>query len=157
MRKWKKLKRASLENGNCQEAATGDALQKKLFLNWIKLGKYNSVLSLFTSFLHYYICILSRSSRLVFFKKVFLKISQNSQENTCTAVSFLRAASNFNNEETPVQCFPKPLTIFTKSFIVDVWLGYTYASVLPCDLKLINKDLLLRRSLIKIATVYYHD
>ena len=122
MRKWKKLKRASLEKGNCQEAATGDALQKiqkKLFLNWMKLGKYNSVLYLFASFLHYYICILSRSS-LVFFKKVFLKISQNLQENTCTAVSFLRAASNFNNEETPVQCFPKPLTIFTKSFIVDV-------------------------------------
>ena len=155
MRKWKKLKRANLENGNCQEAATGDALQKKIFLNWMKLGKYNSVLYLFASFSHYYICILSRSSRLVFFKKVFLKISQNSQENTCIAVSFLRAASNFNNEETPVQCFPKPLTIFTKSFIVDVWLGYTYASVLPSDLKLIYKDL-LRRSLIKISTVYYH-
>ena len=150
MRKWKKLKRANLENGNCQEAATGDALQKKLFLNWMKLGKYNSVLYLFASFLHYYICILSRSSRLVFFKKVFLKISQNSQENTCTAVSFLRAASNFNNEETPVQCFPKPLTIFIKSFIeMFDWVIHT-------PLYYLRSKTDLQRSLIKIATVYYH-
>ena len=39
MRKWKKLKSASLENGNCQEAATGDALQKKAFLKLDEIGQ----------------------------------------------------------------------------------------------------------------------
>ena len=56
--------------------------------------------------------------------KVFYKIWQNSQENTSTGVSFLSAASNFINEETLAQCFPKPLTIFPKSSIVDVRLDY---------------------------------
>ena len=69
------------------------------------------------------------------FKKLFLKISQNSQENACTAFSFLSAASNFINEETPAQCFPKPLTISAKSSILDVRVGYKYASVLPPDLQ----------------------
>ena len=78
----------------------------------------------------------------MFLKKVFLKISQNSQENTCTGVSFLSAASNFINEVTPAQCFPKPLTIFAKSSIVDVRLGYKYTSVLPPDLKPSLKDFL---------------
>ena len=73
------------------------------------------------SFWYYYICILCRSSRReVFLKKVFLKNSQNSQEINCTGVFFLSAASNLINEETPTQCFPKPLTIFTKSFFVDI-------------------------------------
>ena len=85
---------------------------------------YNYALHLFVSFWYYYICILSRSSRTeVFLKKVFLKISQ---ENTCTGVSFLSVASNFINEETPAQCFPKPLIIFAKSSIVDVRLGFKY-------------------------------
>ena len=67
-------------------------------------------------------------------KNVFLKISQNSQENTCTVISYSRTASNFINEKTPVQCFPKPLTIFPKSSIVD---GF------PPNLKSIYKDFLL--------------
>ena len=88
---------------------------------------------------------------------MFLKISQNSQKNTCTGISFLSATTNFINEETPAQCFPKPLTIFAKSSIADVRLAYKYASVLPPDLKPICKDFLLRKSVIKIATVlYYH-
>ena len=62
------------------------------FLNWMKWGK----IYIFVSLWYYYICILSRSSRNeVFFKKVFLKTSQNSQENTCNGVSFLSTASNF--------------------------------------------------------------
>ena len=93
----------------------------------------------------------------MFLQKVFLKISQNPQENTCTRVSFLSAASNFINEETPVQCFPKPLTIFAESSIVDFRLGYKYASVLPPDLKPSCKDFLLWKWVIKFATVlYYH-
>ena len=77
---------------------------------------------------------------------------------TCPRVSFLSATSNFINEETLAQFFPKPLTIFTKSFIVDFRLGYKYASVLPLDLKPSCKDFLLWKSVIKIATVlyYYH-
>ena len=70
----------------------------------------------------------------MFLKKAFLKTTQNSKENTCTGVFFLSAAGNFINEEVPAHCFPKPLTIFAKRSIVDVRLGYKYASVLP-DLK----------------------
>ena len=68
---------------------------------------------------------------------LFLKISQNSQENICTVVSFLSAASNFINEGTPGQCFPKLLTIFAKSSIVDDRLGFKHASVLPSFLFLL--------------------
>ena len=90
-------------------------------------------------------------------KDVFLKIYQNPQENTSTGVSFLNALSNFINEETPAQCFLELLTIFAKISIVDVRLGFEYASVLPPDLKPIYKDILLYKSVIKIATVlYYH-
>ena len=60
-----------------------------------------------------------------------------------TGVSFLSAASSFINEETPAQCFPKPLTIFAKSSIVYVRLGYKCASVLPPDLKPSHKDFIL--------------
>ena len=70
-------------------------------------------------------------------------LKRNSQENTCTRVSFLSAAGSFISEETPAQCFPKPLTIFAKSYIVDFRLGYKYASVLPPDLKPSCKDFLL--------------
>ena len=105
----------------------------------------------FVSFWYYYICILFRSSRAeVFLKKVFLKISQNSQETTCTGVTFFlwRDAAH---------CFPKSLTIFTKSSAVDVRLGHNYISLLPPDLKPIYKDFLLRKLLIKNATaLYYH-
>ena len=70
---------------------------------------------------------------------------------------FLSAASNFINEETPAQRFPKPLTIFAKSSIVYFRLGYKYTSVLPPDLKPSYNDFLLRKSVIKIAAVlYYH-
>ena len=69
----------------------------------------------------------------VFLKKVFLKISQNSQETICTGVSFLSDTSNFNNEDTPTQYFPKPLTVFAKTSIADVRLchrcGSVYASL----------------------------
>ena len=71
----------------------------------------------------------------MFLKKVFLKISQNSQDKTCTGVSFLSATYNFINGETPAQSFPKSLAVFAESSIVDVRLGYKYTSVLPSDLK----------------------
>ena len=79
----------------------------------------------------------------MFLKKVFYKISQNLQENTCTRASFIIAASKFINEETPAQSFPMPLTIFEKISIVDVRLGYKYTSVLPPDLKLSYEDFVL--------------
>ena len=51
----------------------------------------------------------SRSSRpVVFCEKVFLRISQNSQENTCARASFLiklQSACNFIKKETLVQVF----------------------------------------------------
>ena len=39
------------------------------------------------------------------YKKVFLKISQNSQENTCGRVSFLKKGLHFMKKETLVQVF----------------------------------------------------
>ena len=51
-----------------------------------------------------YICILTRSSRTeMFFKKVLLKILQNSQETTCCI--FLSAKSNFIKIDTPALVF----------------------------------------------------
>ena len=70
---------------------------------------------------------------------------------------FLSAfSSNCIIEEIPAQFFSKPLTIFAKSSIVDVQLGYKYASVLPPGIKPIYKDFLLWKSEIKIATVLYY-
>ena len=89
---------------------------------------------------------------------------QNSQEDTFNRVSFLIAASNFINEETLAQCFPKPLTIFTKKFIINVPLGYQYASVLSPGLKPSYSDFLLWKrgtyysSMVKVSdkNCYHH-
>ena len=113
-------------------------------MKWGKIVFFFFFLHLFVSFWYYYICILSRSSRTrVFLKEMLLKISENIQKNICIGVSLLSPTSSFVNEETPAQCFPKPLTIFVKSSIIYVRLGYKYASVLSPDLKLIYKDFLL--------------
>ena len=40
-----------------------------------------------------------------FVDKVFLEVSQNSQENTCARVSFLRKVCNFIKKETLTQVF----------------------------------------------------
>ena len=71
------------------------------------------------------------SFQLVFLKKIFLKVSHNLQENNCSGFSALNAASNFINDEATAKCFPKLLTIFIKTFIVDVRLGSKHYSVLP--------------------------
>ena len=90
----------------------------------------------------------------VFLKKMLLNILQNSQENTCTGVSFLSTASNLQSW----WLFPQ------KDSIIDVYLGskyfsvkYKYFSVSLTDLKPIYKDIHLWKSVLKIATVlYYH-
>ena len=102
-----------------------------------------------------YLQSIQSSHTEAFLKKAFLEIFPSLQENTCTGVYVLGAVSKFINEETPAQCSPKPLTVFTKSFIVDVRLGYKYASVLPLDPKPTYKDFLLWKSEIKIATALY--
>ena len=137
MGKWKKLKRVNLENNVKQPRKV---LFKKASLKLDEMRKNIIVLYLFVSFWCCYIFILSISNRTEVF--LLLKFSQNSQENTCAWVSFLCAASNFVNEETPTKCFPKPLTIFAKNSFVGVRLGYKYTSVLPHDLKPIYKDFL---------------
>ena len=81
-------------------------------LNWMKLG-YNYVLYIY-SFHLLYLYSIQKQSTEVFFRKVYLKISQSLQESTCTGVSFLSAGSNFVNKEAPEQCFPKSLTLFGK-------------------------------------------
>ena len=57
------------------------------------------------------------------FNKMFLKISQILQENTCAAISFLQElASNFVKKETPAQLFSSEFckmfknTLFTEHF-----------------------------------------
>ena len=52
-------------------------------------------------------------------KKVFLKILQNSQENTCARVSFLiKLQANFIEKETPAQLFSCEFCeIFKKTFL----------------------------------------
>ena len=68
---------------------------------------------------------LSRSSRPeVFYKKVLLEISQNSQENTCARVSFLinlqAWACNFIRKETLVQVFSSQVSeIFKNIFFTE--------------------------------------
>ena len=78
----KKLKRANLENRvNVQKQSPKMLSKKSFFL----------IFYLFVSFWYYSISILSKSSRTeVFVKKMFLKILQNSKENTFTGVSFFK-------------------------------------------------------------------
>ena len=45
------------------------------------------------------------SQKIFSFKKVLLKLSQNSQQNTCVRVSFLMKACNFIIKETLAQVF----------------------------------------------------
>ena len=72
--------------------------------NWVR---YN-VLCLFVSIWYYYYCILSRSSRTeVFFKKLFLKILKNLQdENTCARVSFEAPLATSLKWRRRHRCFP---------------------------------------------------
>ena len=57
----------------------------------------------------------SRISRTeVFLRKVFLKISENSQGNTFTVVSFLSAASNFINDDDYGTVFSNTVDYFRK-------------------------------------------
>ena len=66
----------------------------------------------------------------VLWKKVFLKISQNSQENTCAGVSLLiklQASSNFFYRATPGDCFRNADIAKTKQekkivFVVERWM-----------------------------------
>ena len=89
-----------------------------------------------------------RSSRPeVFCKKVFLKFSQNSQENTCARVSFLIKFNKVVKKETLAQVFSCEFCeIFKNSFfaedlqatastvnffhekssITDIWQGFKY-------------------------------
>ena len=60
-----------------------------------------------------------RGTQLCSVKKVFLKISHNSQENTCTRVSFLikeTEACNFIKRETMAQVFSCEICEIFKKF-----------------------------------------
>ena len=80
---------------------------------------------------------LSRSSHLeVFVKKVFLEISENSQENTCVRVSFLVKLQTFMRPATLLKkrlwhrCFPVNFAKFIKTrFLTEHrrWLLLTIA------------------------------
>ena len=53
----------------------------------------------------FWLLLSKAATRGVLQKKMFLDISQNSQENTCTKVSFLGTAFNFIKRETLAQVF----------------------------------------------------
>ena len=75
----------------------------KAFLKQNEIAE--DIIMLYIYSFHFGICILSKSCRTeMYLKKLFLKISQISQENTFTRVSFLSATSNLINEETTAQC-----------------------------------------------------
>ena len=133
MGKSKKLTSANLENSINVQKQPPEMLYKSFSLTGWNGVRYNCFKCFFISFWYCYICILFRSSRT----EVFAKFTRKHQ------APLLSAVSNFINEETLARCFPKPLTIFAKNSIVDVRLGYKYASVLPPDLKPICKDFLL--------------
>ena len=86
----------------------------------------------------------------MFLKKVPWNISKNSQENICAGVTSLRVTNNFINEEIFAQCFPKPLTIFAKSSIVDFLTQF----LLPHNLRPIYKNFLLWKWVIKLLPCY---
>ena len=60
---------------------------------------------------------MEAATRGVLWKKVFLEISQNSQENTCARVSFLMKLQVFNfiKKETLAQAFPCELCEISKN------------------------------------------
>ena len=56
----------------------------------------------------------------VFYKKMFLNISQNSQENTCASLFFNKVAGNFIKKETLVQVFSCEFSkIFKNTFFTE--------------------------------------
>ena len=83
---------------------------RKSSINWVEI-----------SALLYHTCICPQVS----VKKVLLKISQNSQENTCVRVSFLMKlqACNFIKKETLAQMFSCEFREITKNtlFIEHLW------------------------------------
>ena len=65
---------------------------------------------------------MSGATRGVLYKKVFLEISQNSQENTCARISFLikLQACNFIKKETLTQVFSCEFCeIFKNTFFTE--------------------------------------
>ena len=73
---------------------------------------------------------LKAFSRGVLKKKVFLEISQNSQENSCARASFLISLCNFFKKETLAQvlscefCEISKNTIFTENLWVTAFKTY---------------------------------
>ena len=60
------------------------------------------------------------ATKSVLCKKKFLEISQNSQENSCTRVSFLIKAYNFIKKETLAQVFSCEFCeIFKNTFFTE--------------------------------------
>ena len=84
------------------------------------------------------------ATRSILQEKVFLEISQNSQENTCARVSFLiklqALACNFIKKETPTQVFSCEFYEISKNtfFTKHLWATaseYAWHSLLTDNLK----------------------
>ena len=98
------------------------------------------ILNLLT-YLSFYWLYIEAVIRGVLLKKVFLEISQNSQENSCARVSFLiklqASISNFFQKQTLVQLFSFELCG------ISPFLQYTTATVFVQDVfKVLSKHLL---------------
>ena len=80
-----------------------------------------NLLSALSAFSRYIVFFIIRSSRLkVYCKKVFLEISQNSQENTCARVSFL---IKLQAQSMWCRCFPVNFAKFLRTlfFTQNLW------------------------------------
>ena len=83
------------------------------------------------------------ATRRFLYKKVFLEISQNSQENTCARVSFLiklQAACNFIKKETLAQVFSCEFCEISKKtfFTEHLWVTASCSGIMST-----NEDIFL--------------
>ena len=63
-----------------------------------------------------------------FYKKVLLKIGQNSQENTCARISF---SSNFNKKEALAQVVSCKFTKFSRTYFLQNTFGGCFWTYIP--------------------------
>ena len=129
----------------CKNSAVSRKRNKKLSFSSFRGQQFWQqliimILNLLT-YLSFYWLYIEAVIRGVLLKKVFLEISQNSQENSCARVSFLiklqASISNFFQKQTLVQLFSFELCG------ISPFLQYTTATVFVQDVfKVLSKHLL---------------
>ena len=105
-----------------------------------------------------FICILTEAAtRGVLFKKVFLEISQNSQENTCARVSFLiklQTLGNFIKKEALAQVFSCEFCEISKNTFFTEHLWTTASTLTPLNKAYLNLTLTEEKNC--VSQLKYH-